>query len=95
MSDTPLSVRLPAELAESLDRRAADRGVGRSMVVREAVASYLTSVPAPNPVRLMPVAAFLAAWPTAPKLSAEESAAFAADLHAHADSLGPLDDPWA
>jgi hypothetical protein len=95
MPDTPLSVRLPTELAESLDRRAAERGVGRSMVVREAVASYLTAPPAQPPVRLMPVAAFLAAWPTAPKLSAEESAAFVADLRADAESLDPLDDPWA
>lgn len=95
MSDTPLSVRLPADLAESLDRRAAERGVGRSMVVREAVATYLTSAPAPDPVRLMPAAAFLAAWPTAPKLAEDDAASYAADLRADAESLGPLDDPWA
>lgn len=95
MSDTPLSVRLPAELAESLDRRAAERGVGRSMVVREAVASYLTAAPPTPTVRLMPVTAFLAAWGTAPKLSDEEAAAYADDLRADRKALGPLDDPWA
>jgi hypothetical protein len=95
MSDTPLSVRLTAELAESLDRRAAERGVGRSMVVLEAVASYLTSAPAPNPVRLMPVAAFLAAWPMAPRLTPEEAVAYAADLYVDRETLPPLDDPWA
>jgi len=95
MTDTPFSVRLPSELTDALDRRAAERGVGRSMVVREAVATYLTAAPPPPTVRLMPVAAFLEIWPSAPKLSPEEAASYAADLRADRESLGPLDDPWA
>lgn len=94
MADTPLSVRLPSELTDALDRRAAERGVGRSMVVREAVATYLTAAPT-STIRLMPVAAFLEIWPSAPKLSSEEAAAYAADLRADRESLGPVDDPWA
>ena len=94
MSDTPLSVRLPVELSDALDRRAAERGVGRSMILREAVSTYLTAAPPPPTVRLMPVAAFLEIWPSAPKLSPEEAAAYAADLRADRESLGPLDDPW-
>jgi len=95
MTDTPFSVRLPSEMTDALDRRAAERGVGRSMVVREAVATYLTAAPPPPTVRLMPVAAFLEIWPSAPKLSPEEAASYAADLRADRESLGPLDDPWA
>ena len=95
MSDTPLSVRLPAELSDALDRRAAERGVGRSMILREAVATYLTAAPPSPTVRLMPVAAFLEIWPSAPKLTSEEAAAYAADLGADRESLGPVDDPWA
>ncbi len=95
MPDTPLSVRLPADLTEALDRRADERGVGRSMVVREAVAAYLTDAPPSPVVRLMPVAAFLELWPSAPKLSPEDAAAYAADLRADRASLGPVDDPWA
>lgn len=94
MSDTPLSVRLPAELTEALDRRASERGVGRSLVVREAVAAYLTAQPAAPVVRLMPVAAFLDLWPIAPRLDAREAAAYAADLQADRASLGAPDDPW-
>lgn len=94
MSDTPLSVRLPADLTDALDRRASERGVGRSLVVREAVAAYLTAQPSAPAVRLMPVAAFLDLWATAPKLSADEAAAYAADLRADRESLGVPDDPW-
>ena len=95
MADTPLSVRLPSELTDALDRRAAERGVGRSMILREAVATYLTAAPPSATVRLMPVAAFLEIWPSAPKLSPEEAASYAADLRADRASLGPVDDPWA
>jgi hypothetical protein len=94
MSDTPLSVRLPADLADALDCRATERGVGRSQVVREAVSAYLTSQPAALVVRLMPVATFLDLWATAPELSADEAVAYAADLRVDRASLGALDDPW-
>jgi hypothetical protein len=94
MSDTPLSVRLPADLTDVLDRRATERGVGRSLVVREAVAAYLIGQPAAPVVRLMSVAAFLDLWATAPRLSAGEAAAYAADLRADRESLGVPDDPW-
>ncbi|MBU6366208.1 MAG: ribbon-helix-helix protein, CopG family [Gemmatimonadetes bacterium] len=94
MPDTPLSVRLPADLTDALDRRANERGVGRSLVVREAVAAYLTTQPAGPAVRLMPVAVFLDLWATAPRLNADEAAAYAADLRADRASLGAPDDPW-
>ena len=94
MKDALLSVRLPAELAEALDQRASERGVGRSMMVREAVAAYLTTRPAPAPVVPMPLEALLDAWKTAPRLSADEAAAYEADLRDARAALPPLDDPW-
>ena len=94
MKDSLLSVRIPADLADALDRRAADRGVGRSVMVREAVAAYLTTRPTPAPVMPMPLEAFLEAWKTAPRLSADEAAAYEADLRDARAELPPLDDPW-
>ncbi|MFM8781300.1 MAG: CopG family transcriptional regulator, partial [Gemmatimonadota bacterium] len=43
MPDIPLSVRLPAELTDTLACRADERGVRRSMVVREAAADFLAA----------------------------------------------------
>jgi hypothetical protein len=95
MKDTVLSVRIPADLAESLDRRAESRGVGRSMMVREAVATYLGATPSAPSVEPMPIAAFLDAWRRAPRLADDEAIAFAADLREARTALPPLDDPWA
>lgn len=95
MKDSLLSVRIPAELADALDARGAERGVGRSVMVREAVATYLTSHPSPAHVVPMPVAAFLEVWKTAPRLTADEATSYAADLRAARAALPPLEDPWA
>jgi Ribbon-helix-helix protein, copG family len=95
MKDALLSVRIPADLAEALDKRAEARGVGRSMMVREAVASYLVSRPAPSPPHPMPVSAFLDAWRQAPRLSDAEAEAYVDDLRDARRTLPPLDDPWA
>lgn len=94
MKDALLSVRIPADLANALDHRATERGVGRSAMVREAVAAYVTSRPAPAPIVPMPLAAFLDAWKSAPRLTTDEAAAYDADLRAARRELPPLDDPW-
>lgn len=39
--DAQITVRLPEELADRLDRLAAERGVRRSQLVREAIRAYL------------------------------------------------------
>lgn len=44
--DTPLSVRLPADLAARLEEVAGARGVDRSEVVRDALRLYLEGAPA-------------------------------------------------
>ena len=94
MKDTLLSVRIPSDLADAIDHRAAERGVGRSVMVREAVAAYLTSRPAPAPVIAMPLEAFLVALTTAPRLSADEAASYEEDLRVACAELPPLHDPW-
>jgi len=49
--DEQLTFRLPPELAKLLARKARERRVSRAMLVREAIAAYLTgSAAAPNPV---------------------------------------------
>ena len=63
-------------------------------MVREAVAAYLTTRPTPAPVMPMLLEAFLEAWKTAPRLSADEAAAYEADLRDARAELPPLDDPW-
>ena len=87
------SVRIPAELADVLDRRAAERGVRRSAIVRDAVETYLTTRPVPAPVVPMPLETLLEAWKTAPRLSRGEAAAYDADLRnarvPGLDVLGP------
>ena len=50
--DEQLTFRIPPELARLLIRRARERGVPRSLVVREALAGYLADAPpasAPSP----------------------------------------------
>jgi len=43
----------------------------------------------------MPVVEFLEIWPSAPKLSPEEAASYAADLRRDRETLGLLDDSSA
>jgi Arc/MetJ-type ribon-helix-helix transcriptional regulator len=41
-----ISLKLPEEMVEQFDRAAEDRSVSRSLVLREALADYLTRMPA-------------------------------------------------
>lgn len=43
--DDQLTLRLSTDLARALERRARERGVPRSQLVREAIQHYLTSAP--------------------------------------------------
>ena len=43
-----ITVRIPQELVEALDRLAAQRGARRSEVVRQALRAYLERPPAPE-----------------------------------------------
>ena len=47
--DEQLSLRLPAELARALRRAARERGVARSLLVREALQAYFAAGAPPDP----------------------------------------------
>lgn len=49
MKDDQLTFRLPRELARALTRRARERRVPKSQLVREVLQAYLTGAPAPDP----------------------------------------------
>jgi hypothetical protein len=49
MKDDQLTLRLPRELSRALDRRARERGVPKSQLVREALQAYLAGAPTEDP----------------------------------------------
>ena len=79
--DSQFTLRLPAPLARAVARRARERGVLRSVVVREALEAYLAPPPAPDAEALWRQAAPLVGSMrlTAP----DESGDLAARLRAH------------
>ncbi|MFI5235214.1 MAG: CopG family transcriptional regulator [Gemmatimonadales bacterium] len=93
MKDSHVTLRLPAELARALVRRAREAGVAKSHLVREAVTAYIRGRPAP--VRPTLTAAELAErWPTLPRLTPGEASAFADDVAAARTALPPPPAPW-
>lgn len=49
MKDSQLTLRLPRDLQRALARRARERGVPKSQVVREALQAYLAAPPETEP----------------------------------------------
>lgn len=93
MKDAHITLRLPADVARALVRRARDTGVAKSHLVREAVASYLGA--RPTSARPSMTAAELAErWPTVPRLTPDEATALAADLAAARTALPPPPTAW-
>ncbi|HEU4989477.1 MAG TPA: CopG family transcriptional regulator [Gemmatimonadaceae bacterium] len=96
MKDAHLTLRLPADLAALLDRRARERDTGRSQLVREAVAGYLAGPSAAAPVATTRSGRELAArWGAIPRLDPEEAEAFGADVAAARESLPIPVDAWS
>lgn len=95
MDDAHLSLRLPAELARTLDRIADARGVGKSKLVREAVSLYLTGGTARDDAEPLLAAEFRRIWDALPHLSADEAAAFETDVRQARSALALPDDAWA
>jgi hypothetical protein len=94
MKDSHLTLRLPDQLARALERAAEERGVAKSMLVREAVSQYLAG-PQPKPSKpAMTLDEFILRWERLPKLSPEEAEAYAADIEAARAELLPVRDPW-
>lgn len=95
MDDAHLSLRLPADLARTLDRMAESRGVGKSRLVREAVSQYLTGRTAPDDAAPLLAADFRKVWEELPHLSVDEAAAFETDVQQSRAALALPEDPWA
>lgn len=96
MKDRHLTLRLAAELARALARRARERGVPKSQLAREAVGAYLVAPAAPDSVAPRHVTAREVAgrWREVPRLAPEEADDFAADLAAARAALRPAVPPW-
>lgn len=95
MKDAHLTLRLPDDLARALERAAEERGVAKSMLVREAVSRYLAGAPATPPKPAMTLGEFIDRWEARPTLSPEESEEYAAAIEAARAELLPLRDSWA
>ena len=95
MKDSHLTLRIPAELARALARRAKALGIPKSQMAREAVARYL--VPATDeetPVRDVSARAFAARWRAMPRLDPKDATDFAIDIEAGRNALPPIRSPW-
>lgn len=103
MKEAHLTLRLPVDLARALEREAAARRVPKSLLVREAVSSYLIG-PAPR-VETVPVTARDVArlWDPVPPATAQGDRALVSDV---ADNIADVvtrsresppqpNDPWA
>jgi len=95
MKDTHLTLRIPEDLARALERAAELRGEAKSLVVREAVARYLTGASAEREATRVVLGRELAErWSFLPILSPEERAALADDIDEARSLLPPARDPW-
>ena len=95
MKDSHLTLRIPAELARALARKAKALGIPKSQMAREAVTRYLVpSAGEEAPSRLPTARQFAARWRNLPRLSADDADAFAADIEASRRSLPPVSSSW-
>ena len=94
MKNSHLTLRLPADLARALDRRAGERDTGRSQLVREAVTAYLAGTAAPAARPTLSGLELARRWRTLPHLTADEAAALASDIAAGRRRLPPPADRW-
>lgn len=94
MKNSHLTLRIPAALARLLDRLARTRGVPKSQVVREAVATYLapTSEWASPPV--VTCAELANRWASIPRLDQAEADELADDIADARAAVPPLVGAW-
>jgi hypothetical protein len=96
MKDDHLTLRLPRDLARALARCARERGVPKSQLAREAVASYLApagGTPGPS-AQAVTAAALAARWPLLPRLTADEAAGLDEDVESARKALPDARPPW-
>ena len=94
MKEAHLTLRLPDELARSLELAADARGVAKSMVVREAVAVYLAGRLPRAVVQAARARDLARLWTDTPSLGPEAGDAFAKDIETARDALAPPDNRW-
>jgi hypothetical protein len=95
MKDSHLTLRIPAELARTLARRAKALGIPKSQMAREAVVRYL--VPAIDEETTTPdvsARTFAARWRAMPRLEPSDAKDFAADLDESRNAVPPIRSPW-
>ena len=95
MKDTHLTLRLPRELARALAQWARAHGLPKSQVAREAVARYLSPASTARESRRVTAFELAERWPSLPRLTPEEVAAFDADIAASRKALPAVAPPWA
>lgn len=95
MKDSHLTLRIPAALARALNRLAHLRGMPKSELVREAVASYLTPRPdiATRPQTLS-AAELAKRWGSIPRIEPHEADALANDIAEGRAGLPRLSMHW-
>lgn len=95
MQESHLTLRLPADLAKALLRKARALGVPKSQMVREAVAVYLEPVVAvAAEVRRLSARDLAARWSTMPRLTADEAASLGSDIAANRKALPAARIAW-
>jgi predicted transcriptional regulator len=94
VKDAHLTLRLPDELARALERAAEERGVAKSMLVREAVSQYLAGGPSKPAKPSMTLEEFIEKWESLPTLTPEEAEEYARNIEQARAELLPLRDPW-
>ena len=96
MKQAHLTLRLPAALARLLDRRARERDLPRSQVVREAVSEYLAPASAPSGAMASVSGRDLAqVWPSLPHLGEADARRVGGEIETARHKLLPVDEPWA
>lgn len=95
MKESHLTLRLPADLARALVRKARALGVPKSHMVREAVARYLepASISAAD-VRHVSARELAARWKRLPHLTSDEAESFGDDVAAARNKLPAVQNPW-
>jgi hypothetical protein len=94
MKNTHLTLRIPAALGRMLDRLARTRGVPKSQVVREAVATYLVPTGEGASPPIITCAELANRWATIPRLDPAEADALADDIARGRAAVPPLVGAW-
>ena len=98
MRDMHLTVRLSRDLARAVSRWAKAHGIGKSQVVRDAVAAYV-GVASPTPASpdqtALRAREAAARWASLPHLSPDEAGGLAGSIAASRTSQPRAASPWA